>query len=92
MQNQLNMYELLVKSAVIMEGHFLLTSGRHSNVYINKDRIYSKPHLFSAVINEMVEKIRQSQTNFDIITGPAIAGAVLAAPISLLLNKTFVYP
>lgn len=28
----------------------------------------------------------------DIITGPAVAGAMLAVPISLRLNKAFVYP
>ena len=33
-----------------------------------------------------------SYNSYDIITGPAIAGAILAAPIALKLNKIFVYP
>jgi len=91
MNNTTDMYELLKKSDVILEGHFKLTSGRHSNVYINKDSIYRKYELFSTTISEMINKILHSGINFDIITGPAIAGAILAAPLSIKMKKTFVY-
>lgn len=79
---------------VIKNGHFLLTSGRHSNMYVNKDTIYCIPKLFSSIINKIYTIVLNNfHTNdFDIITGPAIAGAILAAPIALKLNKIFVYP
>jgi orotate phosphoribosyltransferase len=87
----------LKKHHAIYEGHFLLSSGRHSNLYINKDAIYCSPYLFSFVINEFVEIMKDFGEDFgdikyNIITGPAIAGAILAAPLAVRLNKIFIYP
>jgi orotate phosphoribosyltransferase len=87
------MKELFEKYGAIKNGHFKLTSGKHSNQYINKDAIYSNPILFNRVVMKMVQGLSLYLGTFDIITGPAIAGAVLAAPISLqLFDKIFVYP
>ena len=87
------MKKLLEKYGVIKAGHFKLTSGKHSNQYINKDAIYSNPLLFNKVILKMSYKINLYKDTFDVITGPAIAGAILAASIALLSDdKIFVYP
>lgn len=87
------MKELFEKYGIIKNGHFKLTSGKHSNQYINKDAIYSNPILFNKVVMKMVRVLDPYINTFDVITGPAIAGAVLAAPISLqLFDKIFVYP
>lgn len=77
---------------VISRGHFLLSSGRHSKEYINKDAIYSFPDLFACVIDEFSTILRSISLHYDVITGPAIAGAIIAAPLSIKLNKRFVYP
>jgi orotate phosphoribosyltransferase len=88
----MDLIDQMKQENIIMEGHFKLRSGKHSNFYINKDSIYSNPELFSRVGIGLVEKIQQNFNDYDIITGPAIAGAILASPISIILNKTFVYP
>lgn len=87
------MKEILEERGIIRTGHFQLTSGKHSSQYINKDVIYSNPALFNAIVMKMTRAISPYGNAFDVITGPAIAGAVLAAPISLqFINKVFVYP
>lgn len=87
------MKELFEKHGIIKMGHFKLTSGKHSPQYINKDAIYCNPVLFNKVVMKMVRDLDLYINTFDVITGPAIAGAVLAAPISLqLFDKIFVYP
>jgi orotate phosphoribosyltransferase len=88
---RINLKRLLDKKDVIKNGHFQLTSGRHSDTYINKDSIYCIPELFELIILEMSLIIRNS-FHYDIITGPAIAGAVLAAPIANSLSTIFIYP
>ena len=35
--------QILKESGVLMEGHFLLTSGRHSNKYMQCARIFRHP-------------------------------------------------
>lgn len=79
---------------VFLEGHFLLSSGRHSKQYINKDAIYCIPGLFSLLVDRFADILDSDfeSTGYNIITGPAIAGAVLAAPVAVRLNKIFIYP
>ncbi len=90
------MKELLKRHNVIKEGHFKLTSGRHSHSYINKDAIYCNPKLFRRTYIATGISIEEFDTNIldniDIITGPAIAGAILALPLADLYGKIFVYP
>jgi len=88
----MNLVDHLKKENVILEGHFKLRSGKHSNLYVNKDAIYCNPVLFPKVITQLLDLIQEKFDDFDVITGPAIAGAILAAPLSLVLHKTFVYP
>ena len=38
-----DLLNLLKKTGAMLEGHFLLTSGRHSDIYIEKFRILEKP-------------------------------------------------
>lgn len=79
---------------VILTGHFLLRSKRHSDTYINKDAIFSHPRTFHktarAIYYEILKTCRVDGNV--VVTGPALAGAILAAPISLYLDVTFVYP
>lgn len=96
--------QALIDNGVAKKGHFRLTSGRHSDIYISKDAIYCNPELFSATVGllEAMSFVQQNypelpastlnqEEDIDIITGPAIAGAVLAAPIALRTGKIFVY-
>ena len=90
---EFDLIDLLKKNDVVKEGHFKLSSGRHSKLYINKDDIYSNNELFGVVCNMITKLISTKfKDDFDIITGPAIAGAILAGPVSLILRKNFVYP
>lgn len=87
------MKELLKLYGIIKEGHFKLSSGRHSSQYINKDAIYCNPKLYRIVYTKIWLSIRKYMKDIDIVTGPAIAGAILAQPIaSLSEDKIFIYP
>lgn len=95
------LYNKYSRLGIIREGHFLLTSGRHSNVYIDKDAIYR-----SSAFRETIKQLTEACLTFSttptkglVITGPAVAGAVLAAPVwremytlSWQPDITFVYP
>jgi len=86
----MSLIDSLKTAGVLLDGHFKLKSGRHARYYINKDSIYCKPHLMQQVVSQMVQLIEDDE--IDIITGPAIAGAVLAVPIAMYLGRIFVYP
>lgn len=87
-------YKLLQDHNIIKEGHFVLTSGRHSRKYINKDDIIcSSPHLYKEVIYNLQDLVQDyiGRKQYDIVTGPAVAGIAFAAPVAQSLDKPFVY-
>ena len=44
---------LLESSGAVLRGHFLLTSGRHSDVYFEKFRVLERPDVLSALCGEI---------------------------------------
>jgi orotate phosphoribosyltransferase len=79
---------------VILDGHFKLRSGLHSNSYVNKDAIYCNHLLYKNILRKLYILIKNEFPidSFNIITGPAIAGAILASTLSLDFEETFIYP
>lgn len=90
--------DLLTEEGVIREGHFLLTSGKHSNIFVDKDRIF-RSSLFPMIIEKLTSACSLlTMESVSVITGPAVAGAILAAPVYYKSQQTygkhihFVYP
>ena len=71
--------ELLEDSGAILNGHFLLTSGRHSNRYIEKFRVLEKPFELNQVCKEMAEPYKKQ--NVEIVLGAAIGGILIAGGV-----------
>lgn len=97
----MNIRRALVDSKILKEDHWKLSSGRHSKLYVSKDRIpcaelegVLNPKTYVRTINELSFLIRASieENAYDIITGPAVAGISFAAPVAYNLEKSFVYP
>ena len=49
----LDLKQLLTDSGALLEGHFLLTSGRHSDRYIEKFRLLERPAYIYALHQAM---------------------------------------
>ena len=56
---------LLKETGAIMDGHFLLTSGRHSNVYFEKFRVLENPAALDEVCREMAEIVKKQNIEFE---------------------------
>jgi orotate phosphoribosyltransferase len=68
--------EVLQKVGAFRAGHFVFTSGRHSDSYVNKDALYPYTHETSRLCREMAEHYRDS--GVEAVLGPAVAAAILA--------------
>lgn len=62
--------------AILTDDHFVLTSGRHSEVYINKDALYPHTVETSTVCKMMAEKCQHLE--IDTVVGPALGGIILS--------------
>ena len=80
---------LLKETGAIMDGHFLLTSGRHSNVYIEKFRVLENPAVLDEVCREMAEIVKNQ--NIELVLGAAIGGILISAGVGRHLGKKHIF-
>ena len=73
---QERVFEVLKEAGVLLEGHFLLTSGRHSDRYLQCAKIFQESKYSEEFCKDLAEKF--ADDNVDLVVGPAI-GAILMA-------------
>lgn len=78
------MNEILEKTGVLLNGHFLLTSGKHSNRYMQCAKIFQHPDISAEVSKDLAEKF--DGCDIDIVIGPAIGGIILAYEVARQLE------
>ncbi len=80
---------LLEESGAVLRGHFLLTSGRHSEVYFEKFRVLEQPHVLSALCTEIAEHFRGQK--IDLVAGPTTGGIIIAFEVARQLGARALY-
>lgn len=81
--------DILKQTQALLEGHFLLSSGRHSNKYVQCAKLLQYPDKAEAVLSVVVDKIRKLE--FDVVVGPAMGGIIVAYEIGRQLNKPAIF-
>jgi len=76
--------ELLEKVGAFRSGHFVFTSGRHSDSYVNKDALYTYTHDTSKLCKAMAERFADKQVN--VVVGPAVGAAILSQLVAYHLT------
>jgi len=87
--NSKEVLDLLEWSGAIMKGHFKLTSGRHSDTYIEKFRLLENPIALDKICITMAEKFNQD--TIDLVVGAAIGGILLAGGVGRHLNSRHIF-
>lgn len=67
---------LLRSTGAILEGHFRLTSGRHSGTYVEKFRIMENPAATTALCGMIAEHFHDAGAT--VVAGPAMGSVILA--------------
>ena len=78
---------ILKKTNALLEGHFILSSGLHSDKYIQCAKLLSFPHLAKKICVSLSKKIRKNFKKIDVILTPAIGGIIIGYEIGKLLKK-----
>jgi len=89
MNNQDQLIEIFQKTGALLEGHFILTSGRHSPTYFQCAKVLQYPEYLQKFSNEIVNYFQD--INVDIVITPAIGGIVLGTEIGRQLNKQTIF-
>ena len=82
---------VLKRTNALLEGHFVLSSGLHSNKYIQCAKLLSFPKLANKICISLSKKIKKKFKRIDLIISPAIGGIVIGYEIGRLLNKETIF-
>lgn len=82
---------LLRETDAFLEGHFLLSSGKHSNGYVQCAKLLQYPDKASIVCDAIKEKLEQDDIKVDIVVGPAMGGIVIAYELGRTLGVPAIF-
>ena len=71
------------EAGALLDGHFVLSSGRHSDRYLEKFRVFEHPRLTERLCAGIVERIREP---LDVVAGPTTGGVILAHEVGRQLG------
>ena len=78
--------KILKETNALLEGHFILSSGLHSEKYIQCAQLLSKPKKAKFICESLAEKIRKNFKKIDLLLSPAVGGIVIGYEIGRILN------
>jgi orotate phosphoribosyltransferase len=76
---------LLKSSEALLEGHFLLSSGNHSEQYIQCAALLARPELALEFMEDIAGQFKEDA--IDVVVSPAVGGVIVSYEIARLLGK-----
>lgn len=76
--------ELFTKAGALMEGHFRLTSGRHSNQYMQCAQVLQYPQYTEQLCRHLAEKFENDKV--EVVIGPAMGGIIVSYEVARQLK------
>lgn len=77
------------KTDALLEGHFQLTSGLHSSVYLQCARVLQFPEKAEQFGREIAEQFREQ--GIQLVASPAIGGIVIGHEVARALGARFIW-
>ena len=77
---------ILKETNALLEGHFILSSGLHSDQYVQCAKLLSQPKKAEIICASLCEKIKEKFNEINIILSPAIGGIVVGYEIGRQLG------
>ncbi len=87
--SQTNILDIFRESNALLEGHFKLTSGKHSDVYYEKFNILRQPRMCEKVCIEMAKSFEKD--NVELVVGPTTGGIIIAYEVAKHLGVDSIY-
>jgi orotate phosphoribosyltransferase len=80
----------LKETQAIRSGHFKLTSGRHSDTYIQCARVLEHPRLTNQLAAEAAARLPES-TTVDLVASPAVGGILFGFAVATALDVGLIF-
>ena len=74
-----------------LQGHFLLSSGNHSEFYLQSAKVLEDPQLAGRLADELAAIIEKAGVEFDSVCSPALGGILAGYELARAAKKRFIF-
>ncbi len=81
-------YNLFKEKGALLEGHFLLSSGLHSPMYLQCAKLLQYPDIAEELCSQLAENFKK---NVDVVIAPAIGGIIVGYEVARALKARAIF-
>lgn len=87
----LDIATLYKESGALLEGHFLLSSGRHSRYYLQSAKVLESPATATLLVGLLAKQIHAYGAHIDTVCSPALGGILAGYELARALGVRFIF-
>lgn len=87
----LNVKQCYIDANALLKGHFLLSSGNHSDHYLQSARVLENPKIAEKLANALAKQILESHIEVDCVCSPALGGILAGYELARALGVRFIF-
>ncbi|MRI83469.1 MAG: orotate phosphoribosyltransferase [Nitratiruptor sp.] len=91
MSGQVDIERIYKEAGALLEGHFLLSSGKHSPNYLQSAKVLEDPKLAQTLAQLLAAQIQEAGIEVDTVCSPAIGGLLAGYELARALGKRFIF-
>ncbi|CAM3319085.1 orotate phosphoribosyltransferase [Helicobacter labetoulli] len=87
----LDVKQCYINANALLKGHFLLSSGNHSDHYLQSARVLENPKIAEKLANALAKQILESHIEVDCVCSPALGGILAGYELARALGVRFIF-
>lgn len=87
--NQNEIFEIFKKSGALLKGHFLLSSGLHSDIYFEKFQVLQHPEYVEILCRKLAWLFKDNKV--EVVVGPTTGGVIIAYEVAKNLGTRSIF-
>lgn len=87
----MDLKQIYTNCGAYLKGHFLLSSGNHSEFYLQSAKVLEDPILAGKLADELAKIISNYKIEFDCVCSPAIGGILVGYELARSTKKRFIF-
>lgn len=87
----MNVEQIYKEYNAFLEGHFLLSSGKHSGFYLQSAKVLEFPSVAEKLCQELAHIIAKADIEFESICSPALGGILAGYELARACKKRFIF-
>lgn len=87
----MNIEQIYKEHNAFLEGHFLLSSGKHSPFYLQSAKVLEFPKVAEKLCEELAKIISKEDLEFSSICSPALGGILAGYELARACEKRFIF-